>query len=124
MGTTKRLKKQQAPEHGVVVLDSPQDAPPVPVPIDLSATTTLLQETRRAAGAVWLRQQRVTALWSNVEERNSWVAIHEIGWKKLADSSPSANHVLTLLASQALQSNRLIDYREDGDGMIHEIYVW
>lgn len=124
MGTTKKLKKQQAPEQGVAVLDLPQEAPPVPVPIDLSATTTLLQEARRAAGSVWRRQQRITALWSNAEERNSWVAIPGVGWKQLADSSPSANHVLTILASQALQSDRLIDYREDDDGMIHEIYLW
>jgi hypothetical protein len=42
----------------------------------------------------------------------------------LANASDSANLTLTLLATQALQTDRPVDYREDADGMIHEIYVW
>lgn len=124
MGTTKKLKKQHASDLSVAVLESPHETSPVPVPIDVSATTALLRETPRAAEAIWVRRQRVTALWGKAEEGNSWLAIRDIGWKKLADSSASANHVLTILASQALQSGRPIDYREGEDGMIHEIYVW
>jgi hypothetical protein len=75
------------------------------------------------AGA-WHTDQRVNALWVNAEERNAWVNITSIGWKQLANSSDSAVTALTIIGAQAKQSQTRVDYRDEADGMIHEMYVW
>jgi hypothetical protein len=79
-----------------------------------------------AAGAVgaWLNDKRVSALWAINQNRNSWVHVPGVGWKKLADNSDSAVVALTLLAAHAKQTQTAYNYREEADGMIRETYVW
>lgn len=79
-----------------------------------------------AAGAVtatW-RSGQVTALWSINEVRNAWVHVAGVGWKKIYNGRDGAFMVLTALASQARQTGRSINFREEADGMIYEIYLW
>ena len=72
----------------------------------------------------WLSDKRVSGLWSIDEVRNSWVAITGVGWKKLHNTSDSALTALTMLGAHARQMSCRVDYREEADGMIHEMYVW
>lgn len=72
----------------------------------------------------WLSNKRVSALWGISENRNSWVYITGVGWKKLANNSDSAVVALTMLAAHAKQTQTNYNYREESDGMIHETYVW
>lgn len=72
----------------------------------------------------WLGDKRVSALWGINQNRNSWVYIVGVGWKKLANNSDSAVVALTMLAAHAKQSQTNYSYREEADGMIHETYVW
>ena len=74
--------------------------------------------------AAWLGDKRVSALWGINQNRNSWVHIAGIGWKKLANNSDSAVVALTILAAHAKQSQTNYSYREEADAMIHETYVW
>jgi hypothetical protein len=76
-----------------------------------------------AVGA-WLSDKRVSALWGNNAARNSWVYVTGVGWKKLYNASDSSVTAMTMLGSHARQLNARFDYREESDGMIHEIYVW
>jgi hypothetical protein len=79
-----------------------------------------------AAGAVtatW-RSGQVTALWSINEVRNAWVHVAGVGWKKIYNGRDGAFMALTALASQARQTGRSINFREEADGMIYEIYLW
>jgi hypothetical protein len=71
-----------------------------------------------------LTNKRITGLWGKSQDRNSWAHIDGIGWKKLVNSSASTINALTLLAGQARALNRPIDYRDEADGMIYEMYVW
>ncbi|MFN7930138.1 MAG: hypothetical protein U0Y68_19885 [Blastocatellia bacterium] len=76
------------------------------------------------AVTVVLSDKRVTGLWGINQDRNSWAHIDGIGWKKLINTSSSANTALTMLAAHARELNRRVDYREEADGMIYEMYIW
>jgi hypothetical protein len=126
MNTSKKKKMQARDTGGISVLEAKPDFPSNGGESGGAAAATAIRPQPEIAApppaAVWQRNQRVTGLWG--KDRNFWVAIRGIGWKKLANASDSANLTLTLLATQALQTDRPVDYREDADGMIHEIYVW
>jgi hypothetical protein len=47
-----------------------------------------------------------------------------VGWKKLANNSDSAIVALTVLSASARQTQTQVNYRDEADGMIHEMYVW
>jgi len=44
--------------------------------------------------------------------------------KKLSTASDSGVVALTLLASHAKQLGSIVNYRDEDDGMVHEMYVW
>lgn len=74
--------------------------------------------------AVWLNDKRISMVWSISENRNVFVAVTGVGWKKLANNSDSAIVALNIMACNARQMNSSVNYREEADGMIHEMYVW
>ncbi len=82
-----------------------------------------LAEAVEGVGA-WIADQRVSALWSINQNRNVFMGVAGVGWKKLANNSDSAIVALTILASHARATQSRIDYREEADGMVHECYVW
>jgi hypothetical protein len=78
-----------------------------------------------AIGAsTWQNNKRFNALWSINQNRNSWVGVDGIGWKKLMNNSDSAIVALTVLAAHAREKGSAVNYREESDGMIYEMYVW
>jgi hypothetical protein len=93
---------------------------------DAAPTLTPDTLTAAAAGAIttWNSNKRVSALWGISQNRNSWVYIGGVGWKKLANNSDSAIVALTILAAHAKQAQTNYSYRDESDGMIHETYVW
>jgi hypothetical protein len=91
------------------------------------ATPTLTPGTlasQEGGVMTWLNDKRVSALWSINQNRNSWVYITGVGWKRLATNSDSAVVALTMLAAHAKQKQTPYNYREEADGLIHETYVW
>ena len=74
--------------------------------------------------SIWQKNKRVIGLYSTTKDRNSWVNIDGIGWKKLKNNSNSAIVALTMICSHAFEKGSSIDYREESDGMIYEIYAW
>jgi hypothetical protein len=80
-----------------------------------------------AVGAVtgtWRSGVTVTALWSINETRNAWMYVPSLGWRKLFNGKDGAFTALVTLASQARQTGRTINFREEADGMVYEIYLW
>lgn len=77
-----------------------------------------------AGVTAWHSGKKITSLWSNTANRNSWIGIDGIGWKKLADNSDSAVVALTMLASSAKQTASAVNVREEADGKVYEIYVF
>jgi len=91
------------------------------------AAPTMTPDTLNAAVGgltAWNNDKRVTALWGMNQNRNAWVHINGVGWKKLANNSDSAVMALTLLGAHAKQTQTTYNYRDEADGMIHEAYVW
>lgn len=72
----------------------------------------------------WQNNKKINALWSINQNRNSWIGVEGIGWKKLANNSDSAIVAFTMLAAHAFEKGSVVHYREENDGMIHETYVW
>ena len=90
-----------------------------------SQTPPAATETGTSGGiTAWNNDKRVTALWSINQNRNAWVYINGVGWKRLSTASDSANLALTVLAAHAKQSQTNYTYRDESDGLIHESYVW
>jgi hypothetical protein len=77
----------------------------------------------QAVAATWLSGQ-VTALWSIDEVRNAWMLVAGVGWKKIYNGRDGAFQALVAIASQARQTGRSINFREEADGMVYEIYLW
>lgn len=81
----------------------------------------------QAAGGVtgtWRSGGLVTGMWSINETRNAWILIDGLGWRKIYNGRDGAFMALASLAAQARQTGRTINYREEADGMIYEIYLW
>jgi len=80
--------------------------------------------TQEGGVMAWLSDKRVNGLWSKAENRNSWVGVTGVGWKKLSTATDSGIMALTLLSATARLTNGRYDYREEADNMIHECYIW
>ena len=78
----------------------------------------------QAAEAAWLNDKRINATWCINQNRNVYVSVVGVGWKKLANNSDSAIVALNMLGTHARQMNSPVNYREEADGMIREMYVW
>ncbi len=112
------MPNQQPPATGVsgAISTGADDAP--------TLTPGAAGVTAAAGVTTWLNNKRVSGLWGINQNRNSWVYVTGVGWKKLANNSDTAVVALTILAASAKQMQSVYNYREEADGMIHETYVW
>jgi len=104
-------------------------AAPVALPPSVSgaalATTAAATATRAAfAATTWSSGRTVDALWTINENRNAWIGVAGVGWVKLANNSDTAIVALTALGASAKLTQASVSYRQEGDGMIHEMYVF
>lgn len=124
-GTRKQTGgEEQAATHEKNPEMQATEAPPSSAPEQMQMAQRAYEAEEAVTATVWRRNQYINGLWSKNETRNSWISITGIGWKKLANTTDSGITALTVLASQALQTGRPVDCREEADGMIHEIYLW
>jgi hypothetical protein len=77
-----------------------------------------------AAIGAWNSNKRITALWTINQDRNSWMHIDGTGWKRLSNASESGVVAMTRLAANARERGSTVVYRDEADGLVHEIYVW
>ncbi len=95
-----------------------------------SGPTLLPPEAALAAGedtavtATWHNNVKVDALWVIDESRNAWLRVAGGAWKRIYGGRDGAFQALVTLASQARQTGRPVNLREEADGMIYEIYLW
>lgn len=89
-----------------------------------AAPSLPMKENVVAGITAWNNNKQITALWSINQNRNSWVGVSGIGWKKLANNSDSAIVALTMLSAHARDTGSVVNCRDESDGMIHEMYVW
>jgi hypothetical protein len=77
-----------------------------------------------AVTGTWRTGMTVTGLWSINEVRNAWMYVSGLGWRKLYNGRDGAFRALVTLAAHARQTGRPINFREEADGMVYEIYSW
>ena len=74
--------------------------------------------------SVWVNGKKINALWAINQNRNSWVSVVGVGWVKFANNSDSAIVAFTTLGADAKLTQGTVNYRQESDNIIHEIYVW
>ncbi|MEJ2462243.1 MAG: hypothetical protein P8098_11540 [Candidatus Thiodiazotropha sp.] len=72
----------------------------------------------------WYNGKKITALWCNQTDRNAYIYVGGMGWRKLSNANASALLSMVMLASHAEQTNATVNLRVESDNMVHEIYVW
>ncbi len=94
--------------------------------IDISAESNISKvfSANAAAASAWNNGKKINALWAINENRNSWVGVTGVGWVKLANNNDTAIVALTMLGADAKLTQGTVNYRQESDGMIHEMYVW
>ena len=91
---------------------------------DLTGISAAQAVSASASASVWQYGKKINALWSINENRNSWVGVTGVGWVKLANNNDTAIVALTMLGADAKLTQGTVNYRQESDGMIHEMYVW
>jgi hypothetical protein len=101
------------------------DAAPARPTAEPPSTGGGVAEGVSAVGAsTWVNNKKINALWCINENRNSWVGVAGVSWVKLANNSDSAIVALTMLGANAKLTQGAVSYRQEADGMLHEMYVW
>jgi hypothetical protein len=95
---------------------APSQTPPL--------SSTVAGSARGGIATTWSSAATLNALWCINEDRNSWIGVTGIGWLKLSNASDSGIVALTMFSSHAKQLGSTVDYRQEDDGMIHEMYAW
>ncbi len=121
----------------------PRDLPAAePAPIDLPPDAAASETVTAAAAArplatppapgaaltgvtgTWVSDKRIQSLWCHSGARNAYAYVNGVGWKRLVSPSDGGTQSLVALARLARDANARVDYRQEADGTIHELYVW
>ena len=114
----------ELPPEGMDVSSSNDNASSELLGIGAAAPSIPVSESGAGGITAWQNNKRINGLWSINQNRNSYVSVSGIGWRKLVNNSDSAIVALTMLSAHAREKNSPVNYREESNGMIHEMYVW
>jgi hypothetical protein len=73
---------------------------------------------------LWVSNKQIDALYSTYAARFSWMHVAGGVWRRFAPVSDSGVAALALLAAHARDRGRPVNYREEADQFVHEMYVW
>jgi hypothetical protein len=73
---------------------------------------------------LWLSNKQVDALYATYAPRFSWMHVAGGQWRRFSPVSDSGVAALALLAAHARDRGRPVNYREEADQLVHEMYVW
>lgn len=76
------------------------------------------------AVGLWVTNKQVDALYSTYAARYSWMHVAGGPWRRFAPVSDSGVSALAMLAAHARDRGRPVNYREEADQLVHEMYVW
>lgn len=92
-----------------------------------ASTVPSLRPATTAAGAVtatWQSNVHVSGMWSINQDRNAWVCLDTVGWRRLSDASESGLVAMNMIAAHAYQVGATSNLYEGDDGRIAQLYVW
>lgn len=73
---------------------------------------------------LWVSNKQIDALYSTYAARFSWMHVAGGLWRRFSPVSDSGVAALALLAAHARDRGRPVNYREEADQLVHEMYVW
>ncbi len=94
----------------------------LPGPAEFVAAPTLTPESVVAATAT--HTTLVTAQFSDMTNRNTWVHLADIGWRELSRKSDGGTQALTMLCGLARSLGRAPTLIDDANGVIQSVYVF
>lgn len=71
----------------------------------------------------WVRDTRVVGLWTNNNDRNAWVYVQNVGWRKLSPSNDNVVFDMLTQLMEAKTNKRRVDFYQE-DGVIKQVYVF
>lgn len=72
---------------------------------------------------VWQNGKNIIGLWTIDQDRNGWVCVNGIGWKKIAADNDVIFYNLLAQLIAAKAANRPVNFYEE-QGVIKQVYVW
>jgi hypothetical protein len=73
---------------------------------------------------LWQTSKQVDATYATYAARFSWMHVAGGPWRRFSPTSDSGVAALALLAAHARDRGRPVNYREEADQLVHEMYVW
>ena len=113
------------------ILDHPTEEPPAHSisakvenrPAQDPPSQLAVQE--KGIGAGWQTNKKVLGFWSICsDQRNAYMYVDGIGWRKFADNSDSAIMAFNIIAAHAKVTGKGANYYEGDDGKVNTLYVW
>jgi hypothetical protein len=75
-------------------------------------------------GAKWQMNQKIDGLWAyGPQNRNVWVHVKGLGWKKLWDENDCQVEAMITALTHAKADDRIVNFFEQ-DNKIKQVYVW
>lgn len=71
----------------------------------------------------WQNGKKFGGLWATNENRNTWVHVSGLGWRKLSNKSDSVTITMAIMAAHAKAKGSNVNFFEDGN-KITQMYVW
>lgn len=84
---------------------------------------TLLPAQESAFGA-WDNNKKIVGTWGKAEDKNAWLNISGIGFRKIRNTNAQTLLALLLLGAHARDKNRNVNVRTEADNQVYELYVW
>ncbi|MBE9228824.1 hypothetical protein IQ264_25770 [Phormidium sp. LEGE 05292] len=79
----------------------------------------------KAVSAGWQTDKKITGLWSICsDQRNAFMYVDGMGWRKFADNSDSAIMAFNIIAAHAKVTGKGTYFYEGDDGKVNTLYVW
>ena len=93
----------------------------------IEAEPTLQPPTAAVTGdgvGLWVTNKQIDALYSTYAARFAWMHVAGSVWRRFSPASDSGVAALALLAAHARDRGRPVNFREEADQLVHEMYVW
>ncbi len=82
------------------------------------------QDFSAVQAAAWQNNKKVIGMWTNCVDRNSYMYIEDLGWRKFLETSDSAMMAFNIIAAHAKTMNKPVSFYEGDDGKVTTLFVF
>lgn len=117
-------EKGDAPQLSIDELGSILRRPAIDTPSEVPPSESSDEIALAEGITAWQNGKKITAMWCNSSSRNAYAAVSGLGWRRISNANDSSFVSLVALLSLAEQTDANTKLRIEGDGEIHEVYVF